>query len=338
MPSKEQIHLPQTNPELFEVDHSLVEFADVIKEHFGETAMVMMYGSAAFKQIGYSKEEIQSSKLDCIIAVPDMKNWQKEHQERHPEDFPMIAHLIGSNIRSRLQDKKTWFVHTELPTQDGHHQRKIKVGIIEESALVEDLSMWSQFYIAGRMQKPSYLAESTPEIEAALYNQTMKQGLHMALLQNSGEEPISLRDLYINLSNLSYTGDTRMRFGENKNKVANIVDANLWRFDLMYMKIIGEAQDNGLLVTQSGYIKPIPWQGNHGLLINTVEQLPLNIISTLPQNWRELSHSQIIEIINLKLAETVKWSSFNQTLLGVLMVSPMVGVKYVAKKLKKARK
>jgi translocator assembly and maintenance protein 41 len=338
MPSKERPILPQSNPELFEIDSSLVDFSDVIKNHFGETTMVMMYGSAAFQQIGYSEEDIQSSKLDCIIAVPNMKRWQKEHSQNHPEDFPMIAHLIGSQIRSGLQGKKTWFVHTELPIEDGKHQRRIKVGIIEQAALIEDLSQWNQFYIAGRMQKPSYIAESTPEVDAALYNRTMKQGLYIALLQNSEEQPISLRDLYINLSNLSYTGDTRMKFAENKNKTANIVDANLWRFDLMYMKIIGEAQDKGLLITQSGYIKPVPWQGNHDLLINTVSELPLNIISTLPQNWRELSHSQIIEIINEKLAETVKWSSLYQTFLGTLMVSPVAGIKYAAKKLQKARK
>ena len=125
MLSKERTLLPQSNPELFQVDNSLIDFADVIKSHFGETCMVMMYGSAIFKQMGYSEEEIQSSKLDCIIAVPDIKKWQKEHAQRHPEDFPMAAHLIGPQIRSGLQGKKTWFVHTQLPIQDGKHQRKI---------------------------------------------------------------------------------------------------------------------------------------------------------------------------------------------------------------------
>ncbi|MDH5533538.1 MAG: phosphatidate cytidylyltransferase [Candidatus Pacebacteria bacterium] len=338
MPTKEQPYLPQTNPELFQVESTLIDFSQVIKDHFGETSMVMMYGSAAFEQLGYSEEDIRSSKLDCIIAVPDIKKWQVKHGQRHPEDFPMIAHLIGPNLRSKMQGKKTWFIHTELPIQDGKYQRKIKVGIIEQASLVNDLSNWDQFYIAGRMQKPTYIAESDQEIQHALYYQTMKQGLHLALLQSIGGQPLKLRDLYITLSNLSYTGDTRMKFAEDPNKVANIVDANKWRYDLMYMSLIKEAESQGLLITQSDQIIPFPWLENHDLLIKTISQLPLNIIAVLPENWRELEYQQLISLVNKKLEETVKSSSVAQTIFGLLMVSPTTGINYVARKLKKARK
>jgi mitochondrial translocator assembly and maintenance protein 41 len=337
--SKEKApNLPQTNPELFQVEPTLVDFSDIIKDHFGETAMVMMYGSAAFKQLGYSQEDIQTSKLDCIVAVPDLKQWHQEHAERHPEDFPMVAHLLGPKVRTKIQGKKSWFVHTELPIQDGKYQRKIKVGIIEQAALVDDLTEWNQFYVAGRMQKPTYIAETNQEINQALYYQTMKQGLRLTLLQHQGDQPINLRDLYINLSNLSYTGDTRMMFAENRNKVANIVDANLWRFDLMYQQLIKEAETDGLLFVQDDYIIPLPWQENHELLIEAISQLPLNLISTLPEGWRELSHDQLIELVNKKLAEIVKTSSIAQTIFGLLMVSPTTGIKYVAQKVRKARK
>lgn len=144
MLNKSELNLPQKNPALFQVESSLVDFSQVIKKHFGETAMVMMYGSAAFQQMGYNEEEIQASKLDCIVAVPDLYSWQQTHAQNHPQDFPMQAHLLGPNLRTRIQGPRPWYVFTELQISTGNNTRKIKCGIIDQASLVNDLNNWDQ--------------------------------------------------------------------------------------------------------------------------------------------------------------------------------------------------
>ena len=63
-----------------------------------------------------------------------------------------------------------------------------------------------------------------------------------------------------------------------------------------------------------------------------------NILTNLPPNWRELTTKETIELITDILSKVVKESSLKQTFLGLLVISPIAGIKYVAKKMKKAKK
>jgi hypothetical protein len=66
--------------------------------------------------------------------------------------------------------------------------------------------------------------------------------------------------MYTQITNLSYAGDFRMQFGEDKNKVSNIVKPNIPYFKRLYEKII-ESE------------KQVIWHKNDGFL----EQYPTHI-------------------------------------------------------------
>jgi translocator assembly and maintenance protein 41 len=60
--------------------------------------------------------------------------------------------------------------------------------------------------------------------------------MHAALLLLP--ESFTEEELYTQITNLSYAGDFRMQFGEDKNKVSNIVKPNIPYFKRLYEKII----------------------------------------------------------------------------------------------------
>jgi mitochondrial translocator assembly and maintenance protein 41 len=89
--------------------------------------------------------------------------------------------------------------------------------VIEDGWLIRDLLSWSEFYVAGRLQKPCLILHSNKEIETAL-----KKNLRSAvtasclLLPNRFTE----RELFTKITSLSYLGDPRMKYNfENPNKV-----------------------------------------------------------------------------------------------------------------------
>lgn len=156
-------------------------------------------------------------------------------------------------------------------------------------------------------------------------------------------ETFSEYDFYFAISNLSYAGDFRMTFGENKNKVRNIVQPQLANFRELYRPILqqfhsyvdfptGEAQCHQDLhpETKLHHLMQLPmvpqqrivkfW--NHGGLQQDMEDV-----------LRAVAYDIDCAIILRQILKDLVWqSSVRQSLKGVLTAGFLKSIKYSAKK------
>lgn len=103
-------------------------------------------------------------------------------------------------------------------------QRRFKYGVISVDNAVHDLTNWSTFAFAGRLQKPVLpFINDNKNVENAI-KVNRNQALNMAILMNYHKLELDMMELATTICQLSYKGDIRMSFKmENPNKVKNIV-------------------------------------------------------------------------------------------------------------------
>lgn len=100
-----------------------------------------------------------------------------------------------------------------------------------------DLLDWNWLYAAGRLQKA--VVDVIPPKNLALRNalkENRKSALGAALLQLP--ETFTFEQLFTQIVSLSYTGDFRMRFGEDRNKIKQIVNGTMEKLVDAYIPLI----------------------------------------------------------------------------------------------------
>ena len=110
--------------------------------------------------------------------------------------------------------------------------RSIKYGVISKSTLITYLLQWDTLYVSGRLHKPVKLIvlPKSQDIHAVKYNLVSVIHAAFLLLPKSVKE----EDLYKKIASLSYSGDFRMTFGEDKGKVDKLVMPNIPYFREIY--------------------------------------------------------------------------------------------------------
>lgn len=201
---------------------------DFIKEFLNERPEVVAafgYGSGVFKQLGYDSKE--KPQIDIILIVNDMKLWHKENIKRNPKDYSFIGRNFFLN--SSLDEIKgiTGITYQSNIEYKGH---LFKYGIIEYGDFVRHMQTWDSFYVPGRFQKPILTIKSNNFIDELIL-QNRRNACKVGLLCLNNKD---LKDLYLTICNLSYSGDTRMKVAENPKKVDNIVGASYDKFNEMY--------------------------------------------------------------------------------------------------------
>ena len=196
---------------------------DFIKEFLNERPEVVAafgYGSGVFKQLGYDSKE--KPQIDLILIVNDMKLWHKENIKRNPKDYSFIGRNFFLN--SSLDEIKgiTGITYQSNIEYKGH---LFKYGIIEYGDFVRHMQTWDSFYVPGRFQ----IKSNNFIDELILQNRRNACKVGLLCLNNK-----DLKDLYLTICNLSYSGDTRMKVAENPKKVDNIVGASYDKFNEMY--------------------------------------------------------------------------------------------------------
>lgn len=243
------------------------------------------YGSGVKQQLGYSdvtkarpnsgSKSPSATMIDLILCVDDAFNWHTENMRLNPGDYSSLARLAGvKNVtRMQLQFGARVYCNTLIPLPSGVF---IKYGVISTHHLLDDLLNWTHLYVAGRLHKPVEILRqpANDQIEDALVT-NRQSAVHMALLRQP--ETFSPFELFYTIANLSYSGDFRMRFGEKKDKVRNIVTPQLNEFYTSYLPVLEKLSDEGFLVLPSDVTGRITQDVSPDAVRRNLQRLPCTV-------------------------------------------------------------
>ncbi|KAL1132330.1 hypothetical protein AAG570_010286 [Ranatra chinensis] len=293
------------------------------------------YGSGVFKQFG-----VVTSKpmLDMIFAVDDSVGFHGQNMHMNPHHYSGISRF-GHRFVAAVQEKVPARIYFNTMIPIPQENIVLKYGVTTIADLINDLLDWNYLYLAGRLHKPvETLVMPTGKPLLSALKSNLLSALHAAFLILP--EFFTERQLYVTIANLSYNGDFRMVFGEDKNKVRNIVDAQVEAFRAMYAPY---------LLGFDNYIE-IPSDG-------PVDQTCMQDMSSstrlfhLFQNWfkvagrrehdteeimKSVSHYPYIpELLTRSLRTIVFDSSVKQSLKGILTAGIVKSVRYSNEKITK---
>ncbi|KAL9698606.1 hypothetical protein quinque_002047 [Culex quinquefasciatus] len=195
-------------------------------------AFCFAYGSGVKQQLGYDKAKKKQNMIDLIYTVDNAHRWHVSNLERNPDHYSGLGGF-GGNFIAKYQETlgAKVFFNTLIPIPE--EDVVIKYGVVSTKDLLDDLTDWTSLYLAGRLHKPVEIIKTaaSSKLQNALES-NLKAAVHAALLVLP--EKFTEFELYRAISNLSYAGDFRMIFGENKDKVNNIVRPQLENFRNLY--------------------------------------------------------------------------------------------------------
>lgn len=210
-----------------------------------EISYCFAYGSAVFEQklaVNVEAESANSSEkndgrkmIDLVLAVDNPVTWHQENLAKNWSHYSGLRYL-GAGTIAKIQQHfgAKIFYNTLIPVGDEY----IKYGVISTKDLVNDLLDWETFYISGRLHKPTLVLQQSQD-NSDLTNAleiNLQSALHAALLLL--QEKFSEEELYLTIAGLSYSGDFRMRFGEDRNKVEKIVRPQIRNFRSIYFPLL----------------------------------------------------------------------------------------------------
>lgn len=192
------------------------------------------YGSGVKKQLGYTDadttDRAKRPMIDLVFCVDDPLEWHRQNLQMNWSHYSTVR-VMGSSIISTIQTQfgAKVYCNTLIPLDDGS---TIKYGVVATNDLKADLIDWTHLYLAGRLHKPiDVLYPPELDVQNAITT-NFENALHVSMCLLP--ERFTYFDLFYTIANLSYAGDFRMIFGENKDKVKNIVAPQLANFRDVY--------------------------------------------------------------------------------------------------------
>ncbi|XP_037951432.1 phosphatidate cytidylyltransferase, mitochondrial-like [Teleopsis dalmanni] len=199
----------------------------------GGISYIFAYGSGVKQQLGYDQKEEKKNIIDLVFCVRDTLGWHAENIARHPQHYSALRHLGADYIKKYQENFGAGvYCNTLVPLED--LGVTIKYGVVSRDDLLKDLQQWKYLYLAGRLHKPvqDIVPATDDKVLTEALSQNLVSALQVALLVLP--ERFSTYQLLHAICSLSYKGDFRMIFGENKNKVHNIVQAQQEQFLELY--------------------------------------------------------------------------------------------------------
>lgn len=308
-------------------------------------SLIFGYGSRVVKQSGQQKP---SELIDIIIATDSPFQWHQENYHRNRQHYSFIKYLPNA-IEKITKIQECYGAQVYFNPFVKVDNLLVKYGVIKTDHLINDLKHWDKLYIAGRLHKPVEFIVNTcdrnePLRTAIRFNK--ESAIRVATLHLP--EVFDSTQLYKTITNLSYNGDLRMMFGEDKNKIENIVSSQKDRFDQLYLPII-----------KSSFSETVQWNEgkqiftqdlSSGALLKNIKLLPLKVRRTLckihAKEARTLESDAALasvarsincdKIIALALATIVRQSSTSQSIKGLLTAGVLKSLKYSQRKLAKS--
>lgn len=301
--------------------------------------MAFAYGSGVFQQTGQDKSK---NMLDFILVVDNAQIWHAENLKLNKSHYSFLSRL-GPRYITKIQENfgAGIYFNTLVPFED----RLIKYGVISKSRLITDLLEWDTLYVSGRLHKPVrliVLPKCQDVHDAMRYN--LLSAIHSALLLLP--ESFKEEDLFKKIASLSYSGDFRMTFGEDKGKVDKIVMPNLPYFKNLYGNLLDSRQyihwdkNTGMIeqypshMSQFHHLNLLPKAVQQGLLQQktiagrTPPDLE-EVIWTLAHDW------DCGEYVAKSIANIVNKSSWSQSVKGIFTAGVKKSVTYSFSKVKK---
>lgn len=230
--------------------------------------------------------------------------------------------------------------------------KMIKYGVVRMQDLARDVLTWDRFFLSGRLQKPVHVLVDNWDIRKVnLVN--LKSAISAALLLLPPE--FSEEDLYAKICSLSYMGDLRMLFAEDKNKVKKIVHGNFQSFRSMYKPMLLEyaaeglfkshfiahqesfKQDCGLSATSSLF-SSLPLTIQRGLVPKLGSKHESRETGIATPQILVSSREEAANCLSRSLRHKVMVSSVRQAASGVLTAGGVNAARYLVKKMSKAWK
>lgn len=327
--------------------HSMLD--QIVGNNFPQNGLALTfgYGSEVVKQGG---NRSGGDLVDIIFVVDDPLKWHQENLNRNNQHYSAIRFLSNSAKKVvKLQENYGGRIYYNPYVNIAN--LPIKYGVIKTEHLIEDLIMWSQLYVAGRLHKPvEFLVNTCDKNErlrtAMRFNK--ESAIRASLLQLP--EVFDPQQLYRTITSLSYLGDLRMIFGEDKNKIDNIVSRQTERFDQLYLPIIkmnhnfkDYVQWNESKKTFTQNLSPKAILNNLRLLPNCVRK---NVSETYGREARTIESEALLsslsrnincdKVLQQAIASIVRRSSLSQSLKGLLTAGVIKSVKYSQRKLMKS--
>nr|XP_026692182.1 phosphatidate cytidylyltransferase, mitochondrial [Ciona intestinalis] len=337
------------------VQSSETFYSRLLSRFPGDMSLAFSYGSGIFPQNENSPP--LSNMLDLIFVVRDPRSWHSENMRMNKLHYWYPMRYLGPNYAFKLMENYGAGIYYNTGIRlEG---RMIKYGVISEDTIVKDLLNWNTLYLAGRLHKPVNIVhhdfENSPKLLEGLKLNLISAVLSSLLIL---PESFTEMELYHTLAGLSYAGDFRMTFGEDRNKVSNIVVSNLNHFKQLYepvLKGICEESDR----QKDPFHSFIHWKEDIGVfeqdkspLIQLLHlnrlpfELQLQICRLFDLRSRHVRdveeilksaarYPDLSDVVKQSVIHIVQHSSKSQSLKGIVTAGPWTSVKYSATKLRK---
>lgn len=322
----------------------LSHYKKILKDFPRNMLFCFAYGSGAFKQ----KIDPTKNMLDLVFVVRNSNRWHAENMKRNPQHYAQPLRFLGHKVVANIQE--TWgariYYNTLITSSEG---RLIKYGVVSEQSLIEDLLDWNYLYLAGRLHKPVQVLvepDESSQLRTALV-QNLNSAVHAAMLLLP--EHFTEIDLFRVIAGLSYNGDFRMTFGEDKNKVSNIVLPQIEGFRELYASVLKQF-DKYIEIPRTEAAAIMCHQDTSpAARIFHLNHLPRKPQIKLVRAWsvgprskdtedclRAIAHDpDCSELLEQSLNEIVWKSSVSQSLKGIITAGLVKSIKYGGAKVMK---
>ncbi|KAI3969746.1 hypothetical protein MKX01_037948 [Papaver californicum] len=294
----------------------------------------------------------KSTMVDYIIGVSDPLQWHDQNLKMNRNHYASwMMQFGGAKVITGVAERIGVGVHFNpyVTWED----RMVKYGVVRMHNLVQDLLNWESFYLSGRLQKPVHILADSIDIEN-LNSNNLRAATSTALLLLPSE--FSEEDLYAKICSLSYMGDLRMFFAEDKNKVKRIVQGQFDLFQKSYKPFIDEyaakdllgfssssdpqgliAQDCALSATRS-LVSSLPSTVHSGMGMRLGDKVKVSEAGRVIREVVISSREETVECLRKVLRRKVMVSSARQAFAGLLSAGAVNSAQYLARKMGKALK
>ncbi|KAJ3180662.1 Mitochondrial translocator assembly and maintenance protein 41 [Geranomyces variabilis] len=321
----------------------------VVADFHAPVRFAIAYGSGVFLQKGYKPAAIGSKDapmVDFLFGVTHPEHWHSLNIRQNRHHYSALAYL-GSKVVSNVQETMGAGLYFNPDVEVAGV--RIKYGVVSMDRLIRDLHDWETLYLAGRLQKPVKVLRSDARVNLA-NRRNLRASVRAALLLLPSE--FTEEELFCAIAGLSYTGDFRMKMGENPHKVFNIVYTQMDAFRELYKPVI-EDLPNVNYVSESQIVQDLDAR----LRAQLLQKLPQNLhdkiylyyqrspasngSSTAALQEPQLSLSvasspQLAQITEQSLGDIVRWPAISQSLKGILTAGFARAFVYAGRKLKKS--